>query len=153
MFSLKLSLIPVVIALNVINSFCDINESVHQNNALNTSHEIPLTSIESGLKLNVSNSLPLPTIGRIHITNGFLMRSLFVVSVILMTLSAICMIRAYCSRRRWKHPKKKEEWPHPKYDTLPTAAINDSIKKNAFVLNDSDDEEFTIFDVNQRLIK
>lgn len=64
-----------------------------------------------------------------------------------MALTMVCTIRAlYRRKSKWSKEAKT------RYDSLPTAAINSSLPKNAFVLNDSDEEE-TLFDASHRLIK
>ncbi|CAG2107809.1 unnamed protein product [Medioppia subpectinata] len=121
-------------ALNANHCWFGANASHDQNSTSNTS--------------NTSHDKPF--VHRIQMTTGFVMRSLLVIMVISMTLLVICILRVYCSKGS-KGMKTSKDCP--KYDSLPTTAINDSLPKNAFVLNDSDDEEISLFDSNHQLIK
>ncbi|CAG2166880.1 unnamed protein product [Oppiella nova] len=135
---LKLCLIAVVIALIDNNCFCDTIASDDGNSTSSTS--------------NTSHTMKdKPYVHRIQMTNGFVMRSLFVVMVISMSVSLVCILRVYCSGKRCKRMKTSKECLN--YDSLPTTAINESLPKNAFVLNDSDDEEVSLYDSSHHLIK
>ncbi|XP_054160310.1 uncharacterized protein LOC128958474 [Oppia nitens] len=156
--SLLLLLSVLLLALNVWICLGDNNVTkvvVNQTNDQLIAQEEDVSDLstvsmnETSVKHKKSNP-----IHRIQFTNGFLLRSLFVITVISMSLTLLCIIRIYLSSKSAKHQKiTKGLKDGLNYDSLPTTSINESIPKNAFVLDDSDDDDVTIYDSTHRLIK
>jgi len=133
------------------NCFCDKNVSEIENNLNKTKPLITELNLNKPIN-NSSNYLMsrIDRLGKIRITYGFLMRTLFVVTVISMSISLFWIIRMFYSRKRRLIESRK-------YNSLPTSAFNEKNpiinSEKPLIFHDSEDDEFTIFDASHRLIK